>query len=156
MFWDLVGATFGLEIKSKDAMISFLTKNFIGITDLVEKCHRGPQVRTTAKMRKNNSSLSSLDSDLIIKEYRDVIRSIIDNNIKIVYCTSAFVKKHLSYIDKFNELKCKIVVLPSPSPSYSRSIGSMEKYKDMVKDGLVKNTKEYRILEYRDIFKDIL
>lgn len=82
MFWDLIGAAFSCEINSKEEMINFLTTKKIGITDLVEKCHRKETNRKPSSQNPNNVGVGSLDSDLSDIEYRDVIRSIKDNILK--------------------------------------------------------------------------
>nr|WP_321391446.1 hypothetical protein [uncultured Desulfuromusa sp.] len=159
MFWDLIGAAFNCEINTKDDMISFLTTKKIGITDLVEKCHRKETKRKPSRQNPNNVGVGSLDSDLSAIEFRDVIQSIKDHNIKKVYCTSRFVKKLLLELDEskiLNNSNVQVVVLPSPSPASSRSIGREATYKALLKSGIVKNTKDYRIIRYKEIFKDMI
>lgn len=153
-FWRIISGAFGVDLNSEDEMNGFLTDKGIGITDIIERCKRKSVSRKPTKYNQNNVGIGSLDADLDVIETRDVLKTIKDNNIEKIYCTSEYVK------DLLNEerdadviLKGReIHVLPSPSPAYSRAIGRKTEYKKMVADGLVQNTLDYRVKIYKEKF----
>lgn len=152
MFWKVMSLAFDCELTSVKAIKDFLSDKQIGVTDIVEKCNRKPR-----KQKNSTHSIGSLDSDLEIIQHRDIVGTIHRNSITKVYCTSHFVRDHLLKICEKNIFALQGVelkVLPSPSPAFSRTIGSNKLYKSMIKEGLVLNTIEFRALKYIEIFKD--
>lgn len=148
LFWKLMGETFGETLETTIDIQNFLGLYGIGVTDIIEECTR----------KSSGGKVDSSDSALCNIKYRDVIATISENNINKVYCTSKYVKDLLLDSDKEGALlsrKIDPIVLPSPSPSYSRSIGRSREYKTKRDNGSIKDTFEYRLEIYKKAFSPI-
>jgi G:T/U-mismatch repair DNA glycosylase len=159
LFWELMKEAFGVqeELDTPEAIKSFLGKKLIGITDIIEKCQRRASRRNPTKTNPQSDCIGSLDKDLIILESRDVVGSIIKNNIERVFCTSKYVHKKLMDLDKkegqrLKQLQIEPTILLSPSPAASISISRRAEYKRKKEKDPSYSTKKYRIEEYRKVF----
>lgn len=144
--WEIIGKACGNELRvdSTEKSISnikqHLTKNGIGITDVVESC-----------VHKNNEASDNKLENIVHKDLRKLLK---DNpNVTTLLYTSTFVKKQVNdifktyhSIDKTDNRKQQlkidgktydVVVLYSPSPNALRGLGEngsnrrVEQYKNV-------------------------
>ncbi|MCK4620995.1 MAG: hypothetical protein KAT62_02140 [Desulfuromonadales bacterium] len=148
LFWKLMGDVFDKNLNSVSTIKKFLEINLIGITDIIENCKR-----KSTKVNQKERKIDSSDKGLIIKEYRDVIKTIKENNIRKIYCTSKYVSKRLKERDSDKVLENReIVVLFSPSPVASIWISKLGDFINKKKNDPDYNTSKYRIEKYKEVF----
>ncbi|MEJ5284591.1 MAG: hypothetical protein WHS77_06020 [Brevinematales bacterium] len=146
LFWKILTKVFNQNLTDKDSIIKFLCAYKFGITDIVEEASR--------KIRSNK--LSSLDADLIIIKPRNIPEIISSTKIKFILTTSEFVTNYLA--NQFCSIANKpyIQTLLSPSKSASRAIGRLSEYKNLKSSNKIKNTIDYRVMKYNEIFKSLV
>lgn len=136
-FWKLLSDIFHLPVETKEQMMELCDINHIAITDIAYKIERAKK--------------GCQDSDLKIIEYNtDGITKCLTQNIKHLFFTSKFVEKHFKMV--YPNTVIESTVLLSPSPSARRYIGSLPEYKDMLRQGFINSTYDYRLLKYRSAF----
>ncbi|MFK5880498.1 MAG: hypothetical protein QM478_13510 [Flavobacteriaceae bacterium] len=147
--WNVLSLTFDEDLTSKQKIKTFLTKNLIGITDIIENCKR------TIK----NSKIGNEDKDLEIVEFRDVISTIKKHNIKRVLCTGALVLRLLKKQDKVMNGKNRLLVnrnviqLISPSPRANPPLSKRKDYIEIQRMDPNFNLMQYRVQKYKEAFQ---
>jgi len=155
LLWDLIGEALGAEVKldTVENIKSFLKANLIGVTDIIEQCQRNSTTRKPSKTNPHSDCIGSLDRDLIILKYRDVIETIINNKFETVFCTSQYVYDELMTLGKNSVLsKIEVKILLSPSPAASIPISKKKDYIDKKSEDQNYNTKMYRVEKYKEAF----
>ena len=148
LFWKLMSDVFGKNLSSVSSIKKFLENNLIGMTDIIESCKR-----KSTKVNQEERKINSLDNGLIVKEYRDVIKTIKENDIRKIYCTSKYVSKKLKERDSERVLENReIVVLFSPSPVASIWISKLGDFIKKKENDPDYNTGKYRIEKYKEVF----
>lgn len=104
------------------------------------------------EVTRNNGNCS--DSNLIVNEYN--IEQINDylalNTIQCVYFTSELAHQETINQTEINNYNIHTVLLFSPSPNFSRSLGRKQEYKNWKVANPALNTFHYRVLNYRKHF----
>lgn len=140
--WKLLGASFELELTSKEAIQSFLEKQKLGVGDLIRSCRRKNQ--------------SSLDKDLYDIEWNtNLIELIQKHEIKNLYFTGKGVRQWFDrYILKPANFKpnCELITLLTPASTGARAIGNMEEYKRYKDANPLASTFDFRLEFYRSLF----
>lgn len=138
-FWQLLSETFGMPVGTLEEKMA-LCENFgIALTDVAFKIRR----------MKGNCS----DANLKIIEFnRDGIDRCLASGVGRILFTSRYVQaqfyRHYSHVGLPADL------LLSPSPAANRHIGGLSEYKDLVKRNLVGSPFAYRLMKYREKFRD--
>ena len=101
------------------------------------------------RRKENNCS----DSNLLILELNEKgVGICLANGVQRVFCTSTFVLRH--FLRMFPDNDLPVHLLLSPSPAANRHIGGLEEYKQLFKNGKVRNPYEYRLFKYREILAE--
>ncbi|MES2630284.1 MAG: hypothetical protein V4616_15100 [Bacteroidota bacterium] len=138
LLWPILSELYNMPVASRSEMETLLVKHKIAIGDIY----------TSVKRRKPGCN----DSDLYDCVFNHQgIEECVRKGVTRILCTSKYVAERC--VKELPHLEEMIITLPSPSPSGSRPIGRSEHYKELRLNGTVNNTKEYRLLSYRDAFK---
>ncbi|PCJ67359.1 MAG: hypothetical protein COA58_03295 [Bacteroidetes bacterium] len=145
LLWDTISSVFQESIDSKNSIKLFLNKHSIAITDVCEKVSR----------KSTDKGMSSSDSDLVVHEWRDLYDTIQSCKPRLIFSTSKWVTDNIqTQFSKINGID--IITLPSPSPQGSRAIGRQGDYKELRENNEVTDTKDYRIMKYKELLNPIL
>lgn len=138
LFWKLISEISGKELTNIIQITNFLTENKIGITDLYEHCSR----------KIINDRINSNDNNLVIlkrRELSDIFEKC--SSLHTLIFTSKWVNQRFEeYYSILSEYS--IIILESPSKSYSRFIGRLPAYQGQRLNNPNYNTYMYRLEKY--------
>ncbi len=137
-FWRLMSVVFSEDLTSVDKIKMFLTKQKMGLADILLSCRR---LRGSA-----------LDTALYDKTYNtDLAKLIEKHQIEELYFTSRHVYSQFrKYIGKFPEIKHTILI--SPSPTAVRGLVKNREYMELLKKNPDLLIEEFRLMKYKQVF----
>lgn len=172
LLWRVLDKTFNLNLlfnNSSEAVNqrkNFLTKNQIGICDIVDSCKRekidasdiGMKDVITRDILGYLKKYKSIDSIIFTGGYcknspEYFLRKILkENNIKYENIDTNIPKIHKFVFDK---REIKTISLTSPSNAANRSIGANTYYKKRKQEDKNYSTFEFRLEQYEKVFKSL-
>lgn len=138
LLWRLIVDTFGVKLNSREEIVKLLTKEHIGVGDVIHSCVR----------REGRAS----DKDLLDIEWNtgliDIIRK---QKIEKLYFTSKGVERWFYRL--FPEAReIKAVTLISPSAQSARGLGGTESFKKWRKNNPLTPTYQFILKSYQRAF----
>jgi G:T/U-mismatch repair DNA glycosylase len=137
LLWKLIGASFGVELKTKDDVEKLLKAKKMGIGDVIRSCRR----------KEGGGS----DSDLYdIVWNTELVEEMRSRKITKIYFTSKRVQKWFHRL--FGRGEFEEVLLISPSAQSARSVVRLPEYKNWKTKNPDKKTFDFILYSYRRIF----
>ena len=172
LLWKVLDEIYKLKLNynnSQEAVLQrkeFLKKHNIGVCDIVESCYRDKIDASDLGMKK----VEKRDLLFYLKSYKNIktiiftgsysknspeyfFREILKNN-QIKYTLSSE-KTPKTYTFFYANKEIKTISLTSPSNAASRYIGSLKEYKEKRKKNSSYTTFDFRVEQYKDVFKKL-
>lgn len=138
LLWRLMGDTFGVELRTKKDIVKLLTREHIGVGDVIRSCVR----------REGRAS----DKDLLDIEWNtDLLAEIRTHNIEKLYFTSKGVERWFYRLFPGSR-DIEAVTLISPSAQSARSLGRQEEFRIWRKENPELPVYQFILKSYQEAF----
>lgn len=138
LLWRLLGDTFGVKLTKKDDIVELLTKQKIGVGDVIHSCVRKGG-------RASDKDLQDIEWNL------DLVRTLRKKQIKKIYFTSKTVERWFYRIfPEATDFEARTLI--SPSAQSVRSLFSREDYRVWRKKNPEAKAYDFILKDYKKAF----